>query len=185
MLFRYKKMRVKDARSLLRAPAASVHLIVGRRRTSALGLGSSGLHLLAANSLANSSTSGSRTALSASSTSSLTALSEQQEDLIFSTDPALEKYAPDSIVVTLAKSEMGVGLSLDGGRDCRFGDRPIVVKKVFPVGEAAQDGRIYAGDEIRSIDGIDLSCCSRFEALRILKARPEGPVQFEICKRIC
>jgi hypothetical protein len=77
-----KKMRVKDARTLLRAPAASVHLIVGRRRTSALGLGSSGLHLLAANSLANSSTSGSRTALSASSTSSLTALSEQPEDLI-------------------------------------------------------------------------------------------------------
>ena len=48
------------------------------------------------------------------------------------TDPALESYTPDSIFVTLVKTELGVGLSLDGGKDSRFGDRPIVVKKVFP-----------------------------------------------------
>jgi hypothetical protein len=70
-------MSVKDARTLLRAPCPTVHLIVGRRRLGG------GMHFLGTgNSLANSSTSGSRTVLSASSTSSLTALSEQQEEQI-------------------------------------------------------------------------------------------------------
>jgi hypothetical protein len=47
------------------------------------------------------------------------------------TDPALERYTPDSIIVTLIKTELGIGLSLDGGLNSRFGDRPIIVKKVF------------------------------------------------------
>jgi hypothetical protein len=48
------------------------------------------------------------------------------------TDPALECYAPDSILISLNKSKLGVGISLDGGKESRFGDRPIVVKKLFP-----------------------------------------------------
>ncbi|CAK5102382.1 unnamed protein product [Meloidogyne enterolobii] len=144
-----ENMRVKEARTLLRSRAPSVHLIVGRRQ----GLLYQQQHNIT-NCLTNSSTSGSRTALSASSTSSLTALSEYQEDhqsSIFLTDPALERYAPDSILVTLPKSELIMGLSLDGGLSSRFGDRPIFVKRVFAAGEAALEGRISPGDEIRRI----------------------------------
>lgn len=65
-------------------------------------------------------------------------VSEKSQNWLFfltfpvTTDPALEAYTPDSIFVTLVKTELGVGLSFDGGKESRFGNRPIVVKKVFP-----------------------------------------------------
>lgn len=187
-----EKMRVKEARTLLRAPASSVRLIVGRRQI--IGLyqhpsTSSNNYLLhlgnnITNCLTNSSTSGSRTALSASSTSSLTALSEYQDEcLVFLTDPVLERYAPDSILVTLLKTKNGIGLSLDGGLNSPFGDRPIFVRKVF--GEAAKEGRISPGDEIRRIGSTNLNNFTRYEALRLLRGLPDGPVQLEVYKRIC
>jgi len=46
-------------------------------------------------------------------------------------DPALETYSTMPVTITLQKTGLGVGISLDGGRYSIYGDRPIVVKKIF------------------------------------------------------
>uniref|UniRef100_A0A915D8F9 PDZ domain-containing protein n=1 Tax=Ditylenchus dipsaci TaxID=166011 RepID=A0A915D8F9_9BILA len=145
-----QKMSAPDARTVLKSPAPSVPLVVGR--------------------------------LIAASGSSLP--STLTNDGIFSTDPALEHYSKHPVMVTLMKSDIGIGFSIDGGRDSKYGDRPIVVKKIFSVGEAAKNGQISIGDELRSVDGINLSHMTHLEAWKTLKNRPEGPTQLVLYKRL-
>ena len=102
----------------------------------------------------------------------------------FTDDPATVKYSDEEMKVVLKKSDLGVGLSMDGGLNSRFGDRPIFVKKVFSVGEAAKDGRIRIGDRIKSIGGKSLDKMTHLDAWKTLKACPEGPVEFIILKRL-
>ncbi|KAH7718948.1 interleukin-16 [Aphelenchoides avenae] len=103
---------------------------------------------------------------------------------MFTEDPATQRYEQKPIVVTLVKSDLGVGFSMDGGRGSKYGDRPIVVKKVFAAGEAARNGQVSIGDEIRSIDGIQLSGMTHLEAWKTLKSMREGPLEFVVYKRI-
>lgn len=159
-----RNMNATDARKLLKSPAPTVNLIVGR--------------LTAVNN-----------ATLLKNASNTFYLGEQiasgyNYSDIFTTDPARECYDTDPTTVVLHKSELGVGLSLDGGVGSKFGDRPIVVKKVFAVGSAAKSGAIGVGDEVRSIDGRPLATKTQLEAWKILNSRPEGPVTFEIYKRI-
>lgn len=48
-----------------------------------------------------------------------------------SIDPESFKYSEQSEDINLFKGSLGIGLSLDGGRGCVYGDRPIVVKRIF------------------------------------------------------
>ncbi|KAE9548562.1 hypothetical protein FO519_008227 [Halicephalobus sp. NKZ332] len=102
----------------------------------------------------------------------------------FTDDPATVRYSDEETKVVLKKSDLGVGLSMDGGINSRFGDRPIFVKKVFSVGEAAKDGRINIGDKIKSIGGKSLAKMTHLDAWKTLKACPEGLVEFVILKRL-
>lgn len=40
-------------------------------------------------------------------------------------------YSTEPYEITLTKGNLGVGLALDGGRGSVFGDRPIIVKRIF------------------------------------------------------
>jgi C-terminal processing protease CtpA/Prc len=73
---------------------------------------------------------------------------------------------------------------MDGGFASRYGNRPIVVKKIFSVGEAARDGRLKLGDQISAINGISMEGKTQLDAWKILKSCPEGTVEFAIYKRI-
>ena len=46
-------------------------------------------------------------------------------------DPAVHAYSDTPVTIVLNKENIGVGLSISGGYGCSFGDRPIVVKKIF------------------------------------------------------
>jgi C-terminal processing protease CtpA/Prc len=61
----------------------------------------------------------------------------------------------------------------------------ILLFKLNIAGEAAREGRISPGDEIRKIGSTSLNNFTRFEALRLLKGMPSGPIQLEVYKRIC
>ncbi|VDK67095.1 unnamed protein product [Onchocerca ochengi] len=99
-------------------------------------------------------------------------------------DPDLFNYSTDSEEVMLTKGNLGVGLALDGGRGSVFGDRPIVVKRVFEGGSAARSGRIKVGDQVITIDGIDVRGMSYLEATKTLRSRPEGPLKLVILRRL-
>uniref|UniRef100_A0AC34FBW9 PDZ domain-containing protein n=1 Tax=Panagrolaimus sp. ES5 TaxID=591445 RepID=A0AC34FBW9_9BILA len=102
----------------------------------------------------------------------------------FTDDPATLQYSPDPIKVVLRKSDLGCGIAMDGGFASRYGNRPIVVKKIFSVGEAARDGRLKLGDQISSINGISMEGKTQLDAWKILKSCPEGNVEFVVYKRI-
>ncbi|KAL3997910.1 PDZ domain (Also known as DHR or GLGF) family protein [Acanthocheilonema viteae] len=103
---------------------------------------------------------------------------------IATADPHLFNYSTDSEEVILTKGNLGVGLALDGGRGSVFGDRPIVIKRVFEGGSAARSGRIKVGDQVITIDGIDVKGMSYLEATKTLRSRPEGPLKLVILRRL-
>ncbi|KAM3721313.1 Pro-interleukin-16 [Dirofilaria immitis] len=98
---------------------------------------------------------------------------------IAATDPDLFKYSTESEEVMLTKGNLGVGLALDGGRGSLFGDRPIVIKRIFEGGSAARSGRIKVGDQVVMIDNIDVRGMSYLEATKTLRSRPEGPLKIK------
>lgn len=61
---------------------------------------------------------------------STTALPESTTAM-FDNDPALERYSKVATSIRLMKTEMGAGFSIGGGKDSKWGERPIIVKKVF------------------------------------------------------
>uniref|UniRef100_F1KVC1 Pro-interleukin-16 n=1 Tax=Ascaris suum TaxID=6253 RepID=F1KVC1_ASCSU len=106
---------------------------------------------------------------------------------LFSTvsiDPDRFHYSQKAEEVVLMKGNLGVGLALDGGRGSIYGDRPIVVKRIFEGGSAAKSGRIKVGDQIIAIDGVATNGLSYLEATKTLRSRPEGPVTITIYSRI-
>ncbi|XP_054636621.1 pro-interleukin-16 isoform X2 [Dunckerocampus dactyliophorus] len=74
----------------------------------------------------------------------------------------------DNVHVVVLHKEMAVGLgfSIAGGIDQ---NKPIIVHKVFPSGVAAQEGSIWEGDQVLSINGTALERHTHWEALRVLR----------------
>lgn len=151
-----ENMELKEARNILKSPAASISLIAARRRKNGL-----------TNYLSSLS------------------LAETEDANTFTTDPATEDYSLEPIIIELNKNELGcLGFSIDGGRDSRFGNRAIVVKKLYSGGQAEKDGRLSIGDEIRSINGKIISSCSKLDVLKIMRNAVIGPIELKIYKRI-
>ncbi|KAG7282137.1 hypothetical protein CRUP_034884, partial [Coryphaenoides rupestris] len=88
-------------------------------------------------------------------------------------DRLLDDNYNDVQVVVLHKDVgVGLGFSMAGGADQ---NKPITVHKVFPLGAAAQEGSIRAGDQVLSINGTTLCGSGHWEATRTLrKAKSRG-----------
>merc|ERR1712066_713156 len=76
-----------------------------------------------------------------------------------------------SITVTLKKEGTGLGFSLEGGKDSPYGDRPMTVKKIFTGGAADKNGVLRVGDEILSVNNVDVTRMTRLEAWNFMKAQ--------------
>ncbi|KAK0147824.1 Pro-interleukin-16 [Merluccius polli] len=87
-------------------------------------------------------------------------------------DSSLQNYNDVQVVVLHKDMGVGLGFSMAGGADQ---NKPITVHKVFPLGAAAQEGSIRAGDQVLSINGTTLCGSGHWEATRTLrKAKSRG-----------
>uniref|UniRef100_A0A0N5BAI1 PDZ domain-containing protein n=1 Tax=Strongyloides papillosus TaxID=174720 RepID=A0A0N5BAI1_STREA len=100
----------------------------------------------------------------------------------FNGDPNLFTYSEAPIVVSLTKNTIGVGFSLDGGVDSSYGNRPIIVKRLFNGGEALKSGLITAGDILEKVEDTSLEGMTYLDAWKLLKALPEGKINLSIRK---
>ncbi|KAL1259389.1 hypothetical protein QQF64_009966 [Cirrhinus molitorella] len=109
--------------------------------------------------------------------SSVTLLSTDELDRLLDDvrglgEDTLQKYEDVQVVVLHKEVGSGLGFTLAGGVDQ---NKPVTVHRVIPGGVAAQEGSIFEGAQVLSINGTALQNSAHWEALRILrKARGQG-----------
>uniref|UniRef100_A0ABD2XD71 PDZ domain-containing protein n=1 Tax=Trichogramma kaykai TaxID=54128 RepID=A0ABD2XD71_9HYME len=85
-------------------------------------------------------------------------------------------WGPPMTVVVRKDSNGYFGFSIDGGRDSPKGDKPIVIKKIFPGGPAEKTGSLSMGDQLLEVNQRDVSRMSKHDVWTILKKVPEDYV---------
>ncbi|XP_043116134.1 uncharacterized protein si:dkey-92i15.4 [Puntigrus tetrazona] len=109
--------------------------------------------------------------------SSVTLLSTDELDRLLDDvrglgDDTLQKYEDVQVVVLHKEVGSGLGFTLAGGVDQ---NKPVTVHRVIPGGVAAQEGSIFEGAQVLSINGTALQNSAHWEALRTLrKTRGQG-----------
>ncbi|ERE83059.1 inaD-like protein [Cricetulus griseus] len=89
-----------------------------------------------------------------------------------SVDPATCPIVPgQEMIIEISKGRSGLGLSIVGGKDTPLD--AIVIHEVYEEGAAARDGRLWAGDQILEVNGVDLRSCSHEEAITALRQTPQ------------
>ncbi|XP_029905151.1 LOW QUALITY PROTEIN: multiple PDZ domain protein-like [Myripristis murdjan] len=88
-----------------------------------------------------------------------------------SRDPASCPVVPgQETVLEICKGRSGLGLSIVGGRDTQLD--AIVIHEVYEEGAAARDGRLWAGDQILEVNGVDLRGAAHEDAIAALRQTP-------------
>ncbi|ODM97534.1 PDZ domain-containing protein 2 [Orchesella cincta] len=80
-------------------------------------------------------------------------------------------------------TKKSLGFSVVGGKDSPKGSMGIFIKRIFPYGQASEEGNITEGDEILSVNGHSLSNSTHTEALNIFKGIKSGEVVLQIARR--
>uniref|UniRef100_A0A8C3TIR8 PDZ domain-containing protein n=1 Tax=Chelydra serpentina TaxID=8475 RepID=A0A8C3TIR8_CHESE len=87
-------------------------------------------------------------------------------------DPATCPIVPgQEMTIEISKGRSGLGLSIVGGKDTPLD--AIVIHEVYEEGAAARDGRLWAGDQILEVNGVDLRNASHEEAITALRQTPQ------------
>ncbi|KAI4486094.1 hypothetical protein M0804_006583 [Polistes exclamans] len=77
-----------------------------------------------------------------------------------------------------------LGFTIVGGKDSPKGSIGIFIKSVLPSGQAAEDGRLRAGDEILAVNGQVCHDLTHREAVQLFRHIKSGPVALHLCRRI-
>ncbi|XP_039310354.1 uncharacterized protein LOC105197658 [Solenopsis invicta] len=77
-----------------------------------------------------------------------------------------------------------LGFTIVGGRDSPKGSIGIFIKSVLPSGQAAEDGRLRAGDEILAVNGQVCHDLTHREAVQLFRNIKSGPVALHLCRRV-
>ncbi|XP_069088646.1 inaD-like protein isoform X1 [Pleurodeles waltl] len=87
-------------------------------------------------------------------------------------DPATCPIVPgQEMMIEISKGRSGLGLSIVGGKDTPLD--AIVIHEVYEEGAAARDGRLWAGDQILEVNGVDLRNASHEDAITALRQTPQ------------
>ncbi|XP_030050152.1 multiple PDZ domain protein isoform X2 [Microcaecilia unicolor] len=87
-------------------------------------------------------------------------------------DPATCPVIPGcETTIDISKGRTGLGLSIVGGADTLLG--AIIIHEVYEEGAASKDGRLWAGDQILEVNGIDLRNATHDEAINVLRQTPQ------------
>ncbi|XP_020825392.1 multiple PDZ domain protein isoform X5 [Phascolarctos cinereus] len=90
----------------------------------------------------------------------------------FPSDPATCPIIPGcETTIDISKGRTGLGLSIVGGADTLLG--AIIIHEVYEEGAACKDGRLWAGDQILEVNGIDLRNATHDEAINVLRQTPQ------------
>ncbi|XP_017953404.1 multiple PDZ domain protein isoform X4 [Xenopus tropicalis] len=90
----------------------------------------------------------------------------------FPSDPATCPIIPGcETTIDISKGRTGLGLSIVGGADTLLG--AIIIHEVYEEGAASKDGRLWAGDQILEVNGIDLRNATHDEAINVLRQTPQ------------
>ncbi|KAM6471085.1 multiple PDZ domain protein isoform 3-T5 [Liasis olivaceus] len=91
---------------------------------------------------------------------------------ILASDPATCPIIPGyETTISISKGRTGLGLSIVGGADTLLG--AIIIHEVYEEGAASKDGRLWAGDQILEVNGIDLRNATHDEAINVLRQTPQ------------
>ncbi|XP_053614085.1 uncharacterized protein LOC128677345 [Plodia interpunctella] len=77
-----------------------------------------------------------------------------------------------------------LGFTIVGGRDSPRGPLGIFIKSILPQGQAVDDGRLKAGDEVLAVNGQACHELAHVEALGLFKAVRAGSIELRICRRV-
>ncbi|XP_029409798.1 multiple PDZ domain protein isoform X5 [Nannospalax galili] len=91
---------------------------------------------------------------------------------VFASDPTACPIIPGcETTIEISKGRTGLGLSIVGGSDTLLG--AIIIHEVYEEGAACKDGRLWAGDQILEVNGIDLRKATHDEAINVLRQTPQ------------
>uniref|UniRef100_A0A8D2PBS7 Multiple PDZ domain protein n=1 Tax=Zosterops lateralis melanops TaxID=1220523 RepID=A0A8D2PBS7_ZOSLA len=91
---------------------------------------------------------------------------------MLTSDPATCPIIPGcETTIDISKGRTGLGLSIVGGADTLLG--AIIIHEVYEEGAASKDGRLWAGDQILEVNGIDLRNDTHDEAINVLRQTPQ------------
>ncbi|GJQ68109.1 hypothetical protein Trydic_g10705 [Trypoxylus dichotomus] len=89
-----------------------------------------------------------------------------------------------TVVLEKGPGKKSLGFSIVGGRDSPKGALGIFIKTILINGQAAEDGRLKAGDEILAVNGHVCHDISHAEAVKLFKSVKSGPIALHICRRV-
>ncbi|XP_055084936.1 multiple PDZ domain protein isoform X2 [Periophthalmus magnuspinnatus] len=102
----------------------------------------------------------------------LTSLSRSSTPSTLACDPTKCPIIPGcETTIDISKGRTGLGLSIVGGCDTLLG--AIIIHEVYEEGAASKDGRLWAGDQILEVNGIDLRAATHDEAINVLRQTPQ------------
>ncbi|XP_040818745.1 multiple PDZ domain protein isoform X9 [Ochotona curzoniae] len=103
---------------------------------------------------------------------SIRSTSRSSTPAVFASDPATCPIIPGcETTIEICKGRTGLGLSIVGGSDTLLG--AIIIHEVYEEGAACKDGRLWAGDQILEVNGIDLRKATHDEAINVLRQTPQ------------
>ncbi|KAK0093976.1 hypothetical protein PV326_012182 [Microctonus aethiopoides] len=89
-----------------------------------------------------------------------------------------------TVVFEKGPGKKSLGFTIVGGRDSPKGSIGIFIKSVLPGGQAAEDGRLRAGDEILAVNGQVSHDLTHREAVQLFRNIKNGPLALHLCRRI-
>lgn len=76
-----------------------------------------------------------------------------------------------------------LGFTIVGGRDSPRGALGIFIKSILPSGQATEDGRLKAGDEVLAVNGQVCHDLTHLEAVKMFKSIKTGEIVLQLCRR--
>lgn len=98
--------------------------------------------------------------------------------------PSRSKYGPpQTILVQKGAKGKGLGFTIVGGVDSGRGSMGIFVRRIFPSGSIAEDGRMKEGDEITELNGQPLQGLAHKKVISMFRSLQRGPVSLTFRSR--
>lgn len=98
-------------------------------------------------------------------------------------DDPIDDADKEEFDVIMTKGVTGLGFLIEGGKASPRGDMPLTIRRIIKNGPAEKCGQLKVKDEIREVNGEDITQMRHSEAWQHLKFLDEGEVRIKIWRR--